>query len=107
MITRILADLDKIPPSKQRENSKLTVEFFDDIRWDLDRVSDILIPRILQFSDDQKVIDAAIGLDYARDQFENAVIVERRISIGIDLFDLCFLLREIHELLQTFVEKWD
>lgn len=94
--------------SSQESTSDRSVAFCeqDSVRWDLDQIRYVLMPRVLQRSSDQQVIDALVAFDGARRKLENAVITHKRIVVGRVLEELVKLLDQAQALYQALCEGW-
>jgi len=108
IIKTLIAELEKIPKITQIENSNLMWKLSEEIYWNLEKVSDILIPRVLQFSENQKIIEALTYFEYSRDQFEQSAYLDYYgYQTDVDLFDMIYFLKRTDELLDVLAQDWE
>jgi hypothetical protein len=55
---------------------------YENARWNLDQIRSILLPRVLEISEDVELIQGLLRLDEAYRQWENARIVDQQVGIG-------------------------
>jgi len=55
-------------------------EFYDAVKWDLDRIRDVLTPRVIQSSNDLHVIDALVEFDQASSEVHNVMVKQKKVS---------------------------
>ena len=81
---KFVSELRHLPGALSTDNtfSDMTVEFYREVQWDLDQISEVLISRVIGSAAEQHVIDALIEFDRARLRLRNAVYVHKRITIG-------------------------
>jgi hypothetical protein len=84
--------------------SDIAVEFYQEIRWNLDQVSNILLPRVVQSANQQEVIDSIAEFDRARLKLHNAAFVHKRIIIGGIFPDMINLIKRAHDLYSVLVK---
>lgn len=84
--------------------SNLAIHLYEAIKWDLDQIQDILIPRIVQSSGDLELIDNLVRFDNVRQSLHNAVLAHKKNSFGgafpkvIELLDIsCILYGAIYK----------
>jgi hypothetical protein len=95
-IGRLASELRELPGALSTDNtfSDMSVEFYKEVKWDLDQISEVLIPRVIDGAANQHVIDALIEFDMARLELRNAVHVHKRIAIGGIFPDVIQLLEQ-------------
>ena len=83
-ILELCSSLQNLPGANSSDNtlSDIAVELYKNIQWDLDQLTNVILPRVIQATNDQEVIDALVGFDRAKQSLHNAVIVQKKISIG-------------------------
>lgn len=91
----------------EKSTSDLSVELYEQLQWDLDQIQYVLTPRVIQSSDDQRVIDSLIEFDTTRRSLHNAVIAHKQILIGGVLPDMIALLEQAQTLYSVLCEQWD
>lgn len=98
--SKALMDLHNIfreaPTDMWLEYSRKTFTYFEATRYHLDRISDILTPRILEFSDDKEIIDSLINFEEVQSRFQNIVSTDHEINHGASFFVLFDLIKGIH-----------
>jgi hypothetical protein len=65
--------------SAQKSTSDVAVEFYRDVKWDLDQIQTVLTPLLMHTSPDEAVIDALTRFDAARRALHNAIILHERV----------------------------
>jgi hypothetical protein len=78
--------------------SDIAVEFYQEVQWNLDQVSNVLLPRVVQSTQEQEVIDSITEFDRARLKLHTAAFVHKRIVIGGIFPDMVNLIKRAHEL---------
>lgn len=81
-ISELVADLEKNKEysSKEKAFSDLSVEYYtSSAKWDLDQIINSILPRVIQESSDQEVIDSLVQFDSTYREFINAVIAHREV----------------------------
>ncbi len=81
---KFCSKLQNLPGAESGDNilSDIAVDLYQYIQWDLDQLTDILLPRVIQATNDQEVIDALVGFDRAKQRLHNAVVGQEEIAIG-------------------------
>ena len=92
--------------SKEKSTSDLTVEFYEAVKWDLDQVQDVLIPRVMQSSADQEIINALVEFDSARGELHNAIIVHKQVVTHGAFPAVVALLEQTQSLYGALCKKW-
>ena len=101
-------ELQSLPGAQSTDNtfSDIAVDFYEEIRWNLDQVGDILIPRVIESTTDQDVINYLIEFDRARIKLHTATYVHNRIAIGGIFPDVVNLLIQAHAVYNTLIKIW-
>jgi len=78
---RMVAQLRELSDTvgSEKSTSDLAVEWYEEVKWDLDQIQHLLTPRVVQSSNDQQVIDSLIEFDNARRSLHNAIILHQRV----------------------------
>lgn len=100
--------LDRLIPQLQQAflNHQITAEsireYFNSIKWDISQIRLDLMPRVMQSSDNQELIDALIEFDDVAQDLHKCVIIKKRI-IEPDVYNnfmrLLEKIRDINQLL--------
>ncbi len=78
-----ISELSRLPNAQTYSGfSEQTVEFYEEVRWDLDQICEVLYPRVLDSASSEHVVEALAEFAKSRQNLRNAVYVEKRIAIG-------------------------
>lgn len=97
----LCSKMQSLPGADDPGDNKLSdvaVEFYQDVRWNLDEVSNVLLPRVVQSTHEQQVVDSITEFDRARLKLHNAAFVHKRIVIGGIFPDMVNLIKGAHNL---------
>ena len=81
-LSELAAALRAVPNQGNNDLSDAAVEYYDDDKWDLDQLCDSLLSRVIQYSDEQDLIDSLIELDGVRRTLHNAIIGHKLVVTG-------------------------
>jgi len=65
--------------SAEKSTSDVAVEFYRDVKWDLDQIQTVLTPLVMQTAPDEAVIEALTQFDAAWRALHNAIILHERV----------------------------
>jgi hypothetical protein len=74
--------LRAVPNPGNNDRSDAAIECYKASKWDLDQLCDSLLPRLIEYSDEQDLIDALIELDSVRKALHNSMIAHQQIVTG-------------------------
>ncbi len=75
-------------------------------RWDLDQIRDVLLPRVLQSSTDQHLVEALVEFDSSRQKLHGAIIAHRQaVTHGVFPY-VIDLLEQAQALYSVLCENW-
>jgi len=74
--------LRAVPNPGNNDRSDAAIECYKASKWDLDQLCDSLLPRVIEYSDEQDLIDALIELDSVRRALHNSMIAHQQIATG-------------------------
>ena len=79
----LCSKMEALPGAKGTDNkfSEIAVEFYRDVRWNLDQISSVLLPRVVQSTNELEVVDSLIEFDRAKLKLHNAAYVHRLLVI--------------------------
>jgi|SRR5579864_4877113 len=78
-----LAKLLRATPNPANNDlSDKAIECYKASKWDLDQLCDSLLPRVIEYSDEQDLIDALIVLDGVRRTLHNSMIGHEQVVTG-------------------------
>ena len=66
--------LRTVPNPASNDLSDKAIECYKASKWDLDQLCESLLPRVIEYSDEQDLIDSLIGLDGVRRTLHNSMI---------------------------------
>lgn len=107
-MSALIMQLRQLPNSvsKEKSTSDLSVEFYEEVKWDLDQIRDVLTPRVMMTSDDQPFIDALVDFDSARRRLHNAIIAHKQVVTHGVFPDLIGLLEQSRSLYDVLCVRW-
>jgi len=70
------------PQSREKSEDDIAVEFCEEVRHDLDQIVDVLIPRVVQSTNSQTLVDALMEFDQSWRDVQNAMIAQKRVVAG-------------------------
>jgi len=74
--------LRAVPNPGNNDLSDTAIECYKASKWDLDQLCDSLLPRVIEYSDEQDLIDSLIELDAVRRTLHNSMIGHQRAVTG-------------------------
>jgi hypothetical protein len=74
--------LRAVPDPGNNDLSDAAIECYKASKWDLDQLCDGLLPRVMEYSDEQDLIDSLIELDGVRRTLHNSMISHQQIVTG-------------------------
>jgi hypothetical protein len=108
-INELILDLEKNKNYSTREKSfsDLCVEYYgSSAKWDLDQITNSILPRVMQESTDQEVIDALVRFDSVYREFINAIISHREVRTHDVAEPFINLVTEFGLLYQCIEKAW-
>jgi len=83
-MTDLIAQLQKFSCSYDGEEhlSDLATKYYNEIRWDVDQMRNVITPRVIQSSDDQELIDALVEFDSVVRELYSAIKAHRQVADG-------------------------
>ncbi|HII06541.1 MAG TPA: hypothetical protein HA349_04290 [Methanotrichaceae archaeon] len=89
----------------KRDDEKLS-EYYDVVKHDLDRISDVLLPRVIQFSSDQEIITDLIDFDVSKNELNSKIKYEWGESIPVKYFLVLFVLSS-EVVYESICKEWE
>lgn len=74
--------LRAVPNPENNDLSDKAIECYKANKWDLDQLCDSLLPRVIEYSGEQDLIDSLIGLDGIRRTLHNSMIAHEQAVTG-------------------------
>jgi hypothetical protein len=74
--------LRAVPDPGSNDLSDKAVVYYEENRWDLDQLCDSLLTRVVEYSDEQDLIDALIELDLVRRALHTSIIAHKQVVTG-------------------------
>lgn len=105
-LTALAAILRAVPDPESNDRSDAAIAYYEQNKWDLDQLCDRLSSRVIQYSDEQDLIDALIELDGARRALLNSIIAYKLIVIGGVFLDLAKLVDASSNVYQALLNHW-
>lgn len=109
-VARAMLDLcskmQGLPGARGTDNtfSDIAVDFYNDIQWNLDQISNALLPRVVQSTNEPEVVDSLIEFDRAKLSLHSAAYVHKRLAIGGIFPDMIKLVRSAQALYGTLAK---
>jgi len=77
-------------------------------KWDISQILEILLPRIMQVSNDKELIEKLLKLDESCCEWENVRIADKEVGIGYDVvFDKAMdTFRIATEVYKEILKRW-
>ncbi len=98
--------LRAVPDPWSNDVSGEVVAFYEKNKWDLDQLCDGLLPRVIEYSDEQDLIDALTEFDGARRALHNAVLAHKKITIGGIISSLAGLVDASANVYRSLLNHW-
>jgi hypothetical protein len=104
----VIESLRQVPgvATKDKSTDDIAVEYYEHVKWDLDQIRDVLMPRVVQSSNDQILIDALVELDDSRRELHNATIAHKKITVGGVVPNVVGLLDRARAVYSLLVDRW-
>jgi len=61
--------------SPEKSTSDIAVDFYEKIRWDIEQLRNVLLPRVIQSSEDQALIDKLTEFDNRARDLYNSILI--------------------------------
>lgn len=74
--------LRAVPNPEHNDLSDKAIECYKASKWDLDQLCDSLLPRVIEYSDEQDLIDSLIMLDGIRRTLHSSMIGHQKVLTG-------------------------
>jgi hypothetical protein len=91
----------------EKSTSDISVEFYEEVKWDFDQIRDVLTPRVVQSSDDQQLIDALMRLDQTRRNLHNAIIMHKRAVTHSVFPHIIAVIEQVRLTYGLLYEQWE
>ena len=88
----------KILQQQGKLNNERAAEYFSSIKWYINQIQHDLMPRVIQSSDNQELIDVLIDFDDAAQELQSKIIAYKRFTKQEALPDIIPLLESINEI---------
>jgi len=77
----LLKRLEKVPSKvyKDRSRSDVAVEYYEAVKWDIEQIRNVLVPRLIESAEEQDLINALVEFDDAALDLHNAIIAHRAV----------------------------
>lgn len=62
-----------------KSTSDIAIDYYKSVEWDLDQIQNILIPRVIQSSEDTSLINLLIEFDDARRELHHSIIAHEQV----------------------------
>jgi len=98
--------LRAVPNPANNDLSDAAIECYKASKWDLDQVCDSLLPRVIEYSDDQDLIDALIELDAVRRTLHNSMIAHQQVVTGGVFYHLPELVDASAKVYRALLNHW-
>jgi len=105
-LTDLASMLSTKADSWSNDTSDSVVDVYEMIKWDLDQLCEDILPRVIEYSGEQDLIDKLIELDRARRALRNATVVHKKISIGGIVSSLVEVVDACANLYQSLLRHW-
>jgi hypothetical protein len=105
-MTDLASMLSAKADSWSNDISDNVVDVYSEIRWDLDQLCEGLLPRVIEYSNPQDLINKLVELDRARRALHNATVVHKKIRIGGIVSSLVEVVDACANVYQSLLRHW-
>jgi hypothetical protein len=105
-LTALAKLLRAVPNPANNDLSDAAIECYKASKWDLDQLCDSLLPRVIEYSDEQDLIDALIELDTVRRTLHNSMIAHEQIVTGGVFHHLPELVDASKQVYRALLNHW-
>jgi len=63
---------------RKRSTSDLAVDYYESVKWDLEQIRNVLLPRVLAGPRDQELVELLVRFDQEYREFEHAIIAHKQ-----------------------------
>jgi hypothetical protein len=106
---KLLIQLNEVPSSisKDKSSSDAAVEYYEDLKWDLDQIQSVLTPRLLQGPTDQHFIDDLVAFDSARRELHHSIIGHQQAVTHAVFGRLVPMIGLARQLYASILKRWE
>lgn len=105
-----LPDLFVESPQRRPDKSisDYAVDFYEDVKWDLDQIQAVLTPRVMlgPTADAQALVDALVEFDNARRNLHHSIIGHKLVLTGGVFEKACLLMESAERVYRAVYELW-
>lgn len=109
-INELARDLEqnKKYSTTEKSFSDFCVEFYEsNAKWDIDQITNSILPRVMQESSDQELINALVSFDSKYREFINAIIAHREVVTHSIAEPFISFVKEFGVLYQCLERAWN
>ena len=81
-LTALTSILREVPDPGSNDLSDKAMVYYEENKWDLDQLCESLLARVVEYSDEQDLIDALIELDLVRRAFHTSIVAHKQAVTG-------------------------
>jgi hypothetical protein len=94
-------------PKGEKSLSDLSIEYYEDVKWELTQIQNVLTPRIMSLSKDKELIDKLAKFDNAYRDFYSAILADKQVVIHAAAPALVRFIDASAELYECIRVRWD
>ena len=98
--------LRAVPHPGNNDLSDAAITYYENNKWDLDQLCDSLLSRVIEYSDEQDLIDALIGLDGVRRALHTSIIAHKQVLTGGVFVHLAELVDAGGNVYRSLLDHW-
>jgi len=105
-LTALASMLRAVPNPGNNDLSDAAIAYYEGGRWDLDQLCDSLLPRVIEYSDEQDLIDALIEFDSVRRALHTSIIAHKLVVTGGVFVHLAELVDASSNVYRSLLNHW-
>lgn len=99
ILNNLIAQINRLYGQNQVKFNML-IEYFNVIKWDISQIRHDLMPRVIQSSDNQELIDALVEFDDIAQELQSNIIIQKRSVTQGGLPNIISFLEKIRDIYQ-------
>lgn len=88
-------------------SSESVIEYYTAIKWDINQIRQDLIPRVMQSSDDQDLINTLVDFDDTVQELQSKIIVYKKLIQQDISSNILILLEKEKKIYEILIKRWE
>lgn len=105
-LAELAAMLRAVPNQGNNDLSDAAITYYEGDKWDLDELCDSLLPRVIEYSDEQDLIDSLIEFDSVRRALHTSIIGHKLVVTGGVFVHLAELVDASANVYRSLLNHW-